>query len=64
MLVDFIAYREALQKKGIDTKDIQPDVPIDLVIDHSYKLIILVMKMFQKIILKKNMKETLRDFLF
>ena len=38
MLVDFIAYREALQKKGIDTKDIQPDVPIDLVIDHSLQV--------------------------
>ena len=35
MLVDFLAYREALAKKGIDPKDIQPKVPIDLVIDHS-----------------------------
>ena len=26
MLVDFLAYREALQKKGIDPKDIQPKV--------------------------------------
>ena len=38
MLVDFIAYREALQKKGIDAKDIQPDVPVDLVIDHSLQV--------------------------
>ena len=38
MLVDFIAYREALQKKGINTKNIQPDVPIDLVIDHSLQV--------------------------
>jgi len=35
MLVDFLAYREALSKKGIDPKNIQPKVPIDLVIDHS-----------------------------
>ena len=38
MLVDFIAYREALQKKGINAKDIQPDVPVDLVIDHSLQV--------------------------
>ena len=38
MLVDFIAYREALQKKGINSKDIQPDVPVDLVIDHSLQV--------------------------
>ena len=38
MLVDFIAYREALQKKGIDAKEIQPDVPVDLVIDHSLQV--------------------------
>ena len=38
MLVDFLAYREALQKKGINSKDIQPNVPVDLVIDHSLQV--------------------------
>ena len=38
MLVDFLAYREALQKKGINPKDIQPKVPIDVVIDHSLQV--------------------------
>ena len=38
MLVDFLAYREALQKKGIDPKDIQPKVPVDVVIDHSLQV--------------------------
>ena len=38
MLVDFLAYREALQKKGIDPKQIQPKVPIDVVIDHSLQV--------------------------
>jgi len=38
MLVDFLAYREALQKKGIDPKHIQPKVPIDVVIDHSLQV--------------------------
>ena len=38
MLVDFIAYREDLQKKGINSKDIQPDVPVDLVIKHSLQV--------------------------
>ena len=36
MLVDFIAYREALQKKGINSKDIQPDVPVDLAVSYTH----------------------------
>ena len=38
MLVDFLAYREALQKKGISSNTIQPDVPVDVVIDHSLQV--------------------------
>ena len=38
MLVDFLAYREALQKKGISSDSIQPDVPVDVVIDHSLQV--------------------------
>ena len=38
MLVDFLAYREALQKKGIDPNNIQPKIPIDIVIDHSLQV--------------------------
>ena len=38
MLVDFLAYREALQKKGFDSKSVQPDVPVDVVIDHSLQV--------------------------
>jgi aconitate hydratase len=38
MLVDFLAYREALQKKGVGSKSIQPDVPVDVVIDHSLQV--------------------------
>ena len=38
MLVDFLAYREALQKKGIDPNNIQPKIPIDVVIDHSLQV--------------------------
>ena len=42
MLVDFLAYREALQKKGVGSKSIQPDVPVDVVIDHSLQVDFLV----------------------
>ena len=38
MLVDFLAYREALEKKGISQDLVQPDVPVDVVIDHSLQV--------------------------
>ena len=38
MLVDFISYKEALEKKGIESKNIQPKIPIDIVIDHSLQV--------------------------
>jgi len=38
MLVDFLSYKEALEKKGIQSKNIQPKIPIDIVIDHSLQV--------------------------
>ncbi len=38
MLVDFLSYKEALEKKGIQSKAIQPKIPIDIVIDHSLQV--------------------------
>jgi aconitate hydratase len=38
MLVDFLSYKEALEKKGIESKAIQPKIPIDIVIDHSLQV--------------------------
>ena len=38
MLVDFLAYREALENKGISQDLVQPDVPVDVVIDHSLQV--------------------------
>ena len=38
MLVDFLAYREALENKGINQDLVQPDVPVDVVIDHSLQV--------------------------
>jgi len=38
MLVDFLSYKEALEKKGVKSDDIQPKIPIDIVIDHSLQV--------------------------
>jgi len=38
MLVDFLSYKEALEKKGIHCDNIQPKIPIDIVIDHSLQV--------------------------
>ena len=45
MLVDFLSYKEALEKKGIESKAIQPKIPIDIVIDHSLQVDFLEVKM-------------------
>ncbi len=38
MLVDFLSYKEALEKKNINAQNIQPKIPIDIVIDHSLQV--------------------------
>jgi aconitate hydratase len=38
MLVDFLSYKEALEKKNINSQNIQPKIPIDIVIDHSLQV--------------------------
>ena len=38
LIVDLAAMRDAARKKGIDLKKIEPQVPVDLVIDHSIQV--------------------------
>jgi len=38
LLADFLAYREALETENIDTKNITPKIPLDVVIDHSLQV--------------------------
>ena len=38
LLADFLAYKEALEEQGVDTKTIKPKIPLDVVIDHSLQV--------------------------
>jgi aconitate hydratase len=38
LLVDLAAMRDAMAVQGMDAKDIEPQVPVDLVIDHSVQV--------------------------
>lgn len=38
LLVDLAAMRDAMAEKGLDPKKIEPEVPVDLVVDHSVQV--------------------------
>src|ERR1700733_8564476 len=38
LLVDLAAMREAMAQQGMDARDIEPQVPVDLVVDHSVQV--------------------------
>ena len=38
LLVDYLAYKEALEEQSVDTKTIKPKIPLDIVIDHSLQV--------------------------